>query len=84
MLSTKERKELIEELREEVEKITQGERFINTLQLEELEELESVWVEDCGASGTGRGTLISLLYIENDVKTDIELAECVVCYDREE
>lgn len=71
--------DMIDKLTEMIESITKGERFINLDQLEEIEELEGAYVENCGISGTGRGTLYTIYLTDNDGdKTDEEIAEFVL------
>ena len=67
-------------LQKQISTITNGERFITPEQLEQLEELNGIWIENCGTSGTGQGTLFTL-YLMNEYgnKTE-ELCEVVVKY----
>ncbi len=63
----------------EIENITNGERFITWKQLEEIELTPYVYVENCGVSGTGKGTLYTLyLMDEEGNKTNTELTEVVL------
>lgn len=48
------------------EEITINERFINKIQFEELSELENVYYEDCGFSGTGKGTWVNFYYTDSE------------------
>ena len=59
---------------EQIERITKGERFISLEQLEEIKEIPDVYAENCGASGTGEGTLVSIINENNDN----EICEVVV------
>lgn len=63
-------------LKTEVMKITKGERFITTEQLEEIQELPDITVENCGASGTGKGTLYTVYDEDNE-----EICEVVELYE---
>ena len=61
-------------INEQVEEITQGERVISLDQLNEIKEIPTVYAENCGSSGTGEGTLVSIIN-END---DTEICEVIV------
>lgn len=56
-----------------VMEITRNERFVNSSIIEELRELEGVVAENCGISGTGKGTLWSIL--DEDYAEICELVE---------
>ena len=71
----------IEKAVKEIEKITKGERFISLEQLEEIKLIENVKTENCGLSGTGEGTLVTIYYgdIFTDIsEDDIEIDEVVI------
>ena len=69
---------LKEKILKEIEKVTNGERFISYEQLEEIEFIPYVYMENCGISGTGKGMLYTLyLTDQNGNKTEEELAELV-------
>ena len=70
---------LKEKILKEIEKVTNGERFINYEQLEEIEFIPYVYTENCGISGTGKGMLYTLYLMDQyGNKTEEELAELVV------
>lgn len=71
--------DMANKLIETIESITKGERFINLEQLEEIEELEGTYVENCGLSGTGKGVLYTVYLMDaNGDKVDEEIAELVL------
>ena len=68
-------------INELVEQITKGERFISQQQLEQLEDLNGIWIENCGTSGTNEGILFTLYTTdEYGNKTDEEICEVVFVY----
>lgn len=72
-------KKMLNETLKEIESVTGGERFINWEQLEEIEFIPYVYVENCGISGTGKGTWYNLYMMDKDGnKTDEKLGEVVV------
>lgn len=80
----KEREELNmkEDILKRIEEITKGEDFINEEQLQELEELEYVYIENNGTSSRHQnGTWYSLLLWENEDQNPNEMEELiqVVC-----
>lgn len=68
---------LKEKLLNEINKITQGERFISLEQLEKIEELNNIYTENCGISGTGKGILYVIHFIDDDNNKE-EIAEVVI------
>ena len=71
----------IEKAIKEIEKITKRERLISLEQLDEIKLIENVKTENCGLSGTGKGTLVTIYYgdIFADIsEDDIEIAEVVI------
>ena len=62
----------------EIEKITKGEKIISKEQLEQIEMIPYVYVENCGASGTGKGTLYTVYFMGPE--TNIELIELILRY----
>ena len=62
-----------------IEKITNGESLINSDQLESLDNLENVYIENCGWSGTNQGIFYVIYLTDADGrKTETELAEIVL------
>ena len=70
-----------QELLASIKKITGGKRFIETDVLQELMELPYCWVDHCGTSGTGKGSLYTFYLMDEDgEKTNEEICEIVVLY----
>ncbi len=67
-----------------IEKITKGERFITSKQLEKLQLIPEVYAEHAGESGTGKGQLYVLYFMQDGEKTDKEIGEVVVTRDERE
>ena len=67
-----------EKILKEIEKITNEERFISKEQLEQIEMIPYVYVENCGASGSGKGTLYTVYFMGPE--TNIELIELILRY----
>jgi len=68
-----------QELLRDIEEITEGSKRLSLGQLDEIKELPYAFVENCGASGTGKGTLYTIYLMDTDgKKTDMEVCEVVV------
>lgn len=67
---------MLKKLKAEIEAITAGERFVNTDTISAVMEIPGLYLENCGASGTGRGTLWTA-YSESGE----EIAEVVEVYE---
>ena len=61
----------------EIEKITKGEKIISEEQFEQIELLPHVYIENCGASGSGKGTLYTVYFMDPE---GIELIELILRY----
>ena len=69
----------MEKLIKEIERVTKGERFITQEQLAALNETAYLFIENCGVSGTNRGTLYTIYAMDGEgCQTNVELAEVVV------
>jgi hypothetical protein len=68
----------MKELLEQIEKITNGENVISSEQMQQVIDLPYIYAENCGASGTGLGTLYSIrLMDENGEDTGEEIIELI-------
>lgn len=70
---------LKEKLSREIREITNCERYISAKQMEQIQELKYAYVENCGASASGKGILYSVRLMDEDGE-DIgkEVVELVV------
>ncbi len=63
-------------LKAEIEAITAGERFVDTDTINAVMEIPGLHLENCGASGTGKGTLWTAYTDDGE-----EIADMVELYD---